>query len=208
MPAGDELPYVLDMATSIVPRGKLEVYQRLEKPIPLGWATDEFGIATDDPGRVLRNLANRNGGGLLPLGGEGELMGGHKGYGLALLVELLSGVLSGAAYLDLTYPKDEQGRPLPSNIGHIFAAMRVDAFMPANEFKERMDDATRRLRDSRKAMGQDRIWIHGEKEFENTEENLSAGVPLHSKVYAELQAIAEELEVPSFVEDAVGYPMS
>jgi LDH2 family malate/lactate/ureidoglycolate dehydrogenase len=196
IPAGEELPYVLDMATSIVPRGKLEVYHRLGKKMPLGWATDEEGVATDDPGRVLHNLTHQLGGGLLPLGGEGELMGGHKGYGLALLVELLCGVLSGAAYMNLTYPKDEKGRPLPSNIGHIFGAVRIDAFMPVDEFKARMDDAIRRLHNSSKAKGQTRIWVHGEKEFEQTEQNLAAGVPLHVKVFNDLQAIAQELDVP------------
>jgi len=130
IPAGEELPYVLDMATSVVPRGKLEVYDRLEKDLPMGWATDESGIATQNPGQVLRNFMSHAGGGLLPLGGEGELYGGHKGYGLSLMVELLCGVLSGAAYMDLVYPKDDAGKPLPSDIWHIFAAILLDAFRP------------------------------------------------------------------------------
>jgi L-2-hydroxycarboxylate dehydrogenase (NAD+) len=103
-PAGKERPFVLDMATSTVPRGKLEVYDRLEKPMPLGWATDEHGRATSGAHQVLENLKKRTGGGLLPLGGEGELLSGHKGYGLALLVDILCAVLSGAAYADLVYP--------------------------------------------------------------------------------------------------------
>jgi L-2-hydroxycarboxylate dehydrogenase (NAD+) len=187
---------VLDMATSVVPRGKLEVYNRLEKPLPSGWATDEEGIATDDPGRVLRNFMARAGGGLLPLGGEGELFGGHKGYGLALMIELLSGVLSGAAYMDLVYPKDESGRPLPANIGHVFGAIRVDAFRPLAEFKANMDDAIRRLRDSSKARGQERVWVHGEKEFNLAAQNRADGIPLHDKVVNDLQAIAQEIDIP------------
>ena len=196
IPAGEEMPYVLDMATSVVPRGKLEVYDRLEKPLPIGWATDEHGIATDTPGQVLRNFLARAGGGLLPLGGEGELHGGHKGYGLSLMVELLCGVLSGAAYMDLVYPKDKAGKPLPSNIGHIFGALRVDAFQPVDEFKATMDDAIRRLHDSSKATGQERIWVHGEKEYELADENLTAGVPLHEKVVKELEVIAGEVGIP------------
>ena len=91
IPAGKERPYVLDMATSTVPRGKLEVYNRMEKDLPSGWATDEKGIPTTDPGRVLKNMLARAGGGLLPLGGAGEEMGGHKGYGMMLMVEILTG---------------------------------------------------------------------------------------------------------------------
>jgi len=194
-PAGQERPFVLDMATSTVPRGKLEVYNRLEKPIPLGWATDEAGAPTTDPGRVLENFKRRAGGGLLPLGGAGELLGGHKGYGLALWVDIFCAVLSGAAYADLVYPKAEDGSPLPSKIGHFFGAWRVDAFRPADEFKAAMDDLQRRLKNAPKAEGQDRIYIHGEKEFEEAERRRQEGIPLNPKVAADLKAIAEELGV-------------
>ncbi len=194
-PAGDEPAFVLDMATSTVPRGKLEVYKRLEKDIPLGWATDESGEPTTDTVRVLDNLKERAGGGLLPLGGAGELLGGHKGYGLSLLVDVLCAVLSGAAYANRVYPKDEEGNPLPSAIGHFFGAWRVDAFRPVDEFKAAMDDLQRRLKETPKAEGQDRIYIHGEKEHEAAERNAREGVPLNPKVAADLQAIGEELGV-------------
>jgi LDH2 family malate/lactate/ureidoglycolate dehydrogenase len=194
-PAGEEWPFVLDMATSTVPRGKLEVYHRLEKPIPLGWATDENGTPTEDTGGVLDNLKRRVGGGLLPLGGAGELLGGHKGYGLTLLVDVLCGVLPGAAYANLVYPKDAEGNPLPSAIGHFFGAWRVDAFRPVEDFKATMDDLQRRLKNAPKAEGQDRVYIHGEKEYEETERNARHGIPLNPKVAADLQAIGEELGV-------------
>ncbi|MGC8837564.1 MAG: Ldh family oxidoreductase [Anaerolineae bacterium] len=195
-PAGEERAFVLDMATSTVPRGKLEVYERQGKEMPLGWATDETGRATTDPARVLRNLAERRGGGLLPLGGEGELFGGHKGYGLALLVDILAGVLPGAGYADTLYPKAPDGRPLPANVGHFFGALRVDAFRPLDEFRRTMDDLIRRLKDSPKAEGQTRIYIHGEKEFEAKEERLRNGIPLGPKVAETLRGIAQELDVP------------
>lgn len=195
-PAGREWPFVLDMATSTVPRGKLEVYQRLEKPLPMGWATDETGEPTADTGHVLRNLKERGGGGLLPLGGAGELLGGHKGYGLTLLVDVLCGVLPGAAYANLVYPKDEEGNPLPSAIGHFFGAWRVDAFQPVEAFKEAMDDLQDRLKRAPKAQGQDRIYVHGEKEYEEAQENAHAGVPLNPKVAADLKNLADELDVP------------
>ncbi len=194
-PAGKERPFVLDMATSTVPRGKLEVYRRQEREIPLGWATDETGSPTNDPARVLDNLLARRGGGLLPLGGAGELMGGHKGYGLALLVDVLCAVLSGAAYANLVYPKSADGKPLPSNIGHFFGAWRIDAFRPVDEFKAAMDDLQRRLKDAPKAEGQNRIYIHGEKEFEEAGRRAREGIPLSPKVAADLRAIAQELDI-------------
>lgn len=195
-PAGQERPFVLDMATSTVPRGKLEVYERLGKPMPLGWATDEHGVPTEDAGRVLDNLKKRAGGGLLPLGGAGELMSGHKGYGLALWVDIFCAVLSGAAYADLVYPKAADGTPLPANLGHFFGAWRVDGFRPLEEFKVAMDELQRRLKEAPKAEGESRIYIHGEKEYEETERRLRDGIPLGPKVAADLRAIGEELGVP------------
>jgi LDH2 family malate/lactate/ureidoglycolate dehydrogenase len=192
-PAGEEYPFVLDMATSTVPRGKLEVYERQEKALPLGWATDERGVPTDDAGLVLENVLARTGGGLLPLGGAGELMGGHKGYGLALLVDVLCGVLPGAGYANTIYPKAADGNPLPANVGHFFGALRVDAFRPLADFGATMDDLIRRLKNSPKAEGQNRIYIHGEKEFEMEQERKLNGVILHPKVISDLQAIADEV---------------
>jgi L-2-hydroxycarboxylate dehydrogenase (NAD+) len=195
VPAGKEYPFVLDMATSTVPRGKLEVYNRLEKSIPLGWATDETGTPTDDPGRVLENMKRGTGGGLLPLGGAGELMSGHKGYGLGLWVDIFSAVLSGAAYADTVYPKTPDGKSLPSEIGHFFGAWRVDGFRPVDEFKVAMDDLQRRLKDTAKAVGEGRIYVHGEKEYEEAERRSRDGIPLNPKVAADLKGIGEEVGV-------------
>jgi LDH2 family malate/lactate/ureidoglycolate dehydrogenase len=193
VPTGKERPFVLDMSTSTVTRGKLEVYARLEKPIPLNWATGENGVATDDPARVLQNIANRTGGGLLPLGGALEESGGHKGYGLALAVEIFSALLSGALYANRVYPKTEDGKPLPSGIGHFFGAMRIDAFRPKDEFKRDMDDLINRLKKAPKASGASRIFIHGEKEFEEAEKLAKLGIPLNKKVVEDLRSIAKQL---------------
>jgi len=193
VPAGKERPYVLDMSTSTVTRGKLEVYSRLEKPIPINWATDENGVATDNPVHVLQNIMKRGGGGLLPLGGALEESGGHKGYGLALAVEIFSAVLPGALYANRVYPKDKDGKTLPSGIGHFFGAMRIDAFRAKEEFKRDMDDLIQRLRNAPKALGAERIYIHGEKEFEQAERFAKEGVPLNAKVVEDLRKIAEQL---------------
>jgi len=196
-PADQERPFVLDMSTTAAAYGKLEINDRLEKPIPLGWATDEHGAATDDPHRVLENLSRRAGGGLLPLGGEGELLGGHKGYGLGLMVNILCGLLAGAAYADLAYPKTPDGKPLPANIGHFLGAWRIDAFRPVQEFRAAMDDLQQRLKNAPRAEGHDRIYIHGEKEYENAERHLQEGIPLDRKLVTDLQALARELKIES-----------
>ncbi len=194
-PANKERPFVMDMATTTVPRGKLEVYNRLEKPLPMGWATDETGTPTDDAGRVLENFIDRAGGGLLPLGGAGELLGGHKGYGLMMWVDIFCAILSGASYANLVYPKTPEGKPLPSDIGHFFGAWRVDAFRPVDEFKAAMDDLQQRIKDTPKAEGESRIYIHGEKEYEEAEVRSRDGIPLNPKVAADLKAIGEEVGV-------------
>lgn len=194
-PAGQEQPFVLDIATSTVPRGKLEVYNRQEKPLPEGWATDETGTPTTDAARVLDNMLARRGGGLLPLGGAGELLGGHKGYGLALLVDILSGVLPGAGYADNIYPKTPEGKPLPANVGHFFGAIKVEAFRPPDEFKTTMDDIIRRLKAAPRSKGADRIYIHGEKEYEEADRRVKEGIPLGPKVEADLKALTQELGI-------------
>ncbi len=190
-PTDKETPFVLDMATSTVPRGKIEVYERLGKPIPHGWAVDETGKSTTIPSAVLTALAKRLGGGLLPLGGEGEELGGHKGYGLALLVDVLSGVLSGAA-TGLAVYADEK-RP---DVGHFFMALDPAAFRPLDEFKRDMDRLARELKDSPKAHGQSRIYVAGEKSFARVEKYRREGIPLGSKVVENLKKIGGELGVP------------
>jgi LDH2 family malate/lactate/ureidoglycolate dehydrogenase len=195
IPAGKETPYVLDMATSVVPRGKLEVYDRNEKTMPEGWATDEKGLPTTNAGETLKNLAARAGGGILPLGGLDEEFSGHKGYGLALLVEILAGVMSGASFCDQVYPKDESGKALPAQLGHFFGALRIDFFRDIEEFKHDMDVLLRKMKESRKAEGRDRIYTHGEKEYENTVRHNKEGIPLHPKVINSLKEICREMEL-------------
>ncbi len=194
-PAGKEKPYVLDMATSTVPRGKVEVYDRQGKTLPPGWATDQQGVGTDNARLVLDNIKNRTGGGLLPLGGEGELHSGHKGYALALWVEVFSAILSGAAFANLIYPMSKEGKPLPSNTGHFFGVWRVDAFRPLDEFKAAMDQLQQIMKNLPKAEGQKRIYIPGEKAYEKMALYSKNGIPLNPKVAIDLKAIAGEVGV-------------
>ncbi len=194
-PAGEEPAFVLDMATSTVPRGKLEVYSRQGKEMPLGWATDENGTPTTDATLSLTSFSSRRGGGLLPLGGAGELLSGYKGYGLALWVDVMCAVLSGAAYANLVYPKSADGKPLPANLGHFFGAWRLDAFRPPAEFKAEMDALQRALRQTPQAAGATRIYIPGEKEHEKALAQLAHGIQLEVKVADDLAAIAGEVGV-------------
>lgn len=194
-PAARGWPLLLDMATSVVPRGKLEVYDRNGQQMPVGWAVDEQGIDCQDPGRVLGNLIERIGGGILPLGGRGEEFSGYKGYGLALLVDVLCGVLSGSAFLDDVHNLKREvapGEVAAPRVGHFFLALDAGRFMPIDRFEQRMDELAERLRDSPKAADQDAILLHGEKEFRRTEENERDGIPIAANVMQTLLAIAAD----------------
>lgn len=190
VPAGEQRPFVLDMATSTVPRGKLEVYDRQGKAMPVTWATDEQGNPTQDPARVLANIIDRKGGGLLPLGGAEEEGGGHKGYGLALVVDILSGVLSSSAFGPKLYDKKDA----PAKVSHLFGAIKIEAFIEPATFKRMMDEYIDMLKHSEKAAGKKRIFIHGEKEFELYEQRREE-VPLYYRVVEELRKLGEEIRV-------------
>lgn len=186
VPAGNNRPYVLDMATSIVPIGRVSVYQKNGKPIPVGWGVDSEGKVTEDPARVLED------GALMPLGGTEE-MRGYKGYGLALLVDIFSGVLAGSGFGSMVYPGKEKA---PARVGHFFAAVRIDAFRDPQEFKQDMDSLLDELKNSPKAAGEERIFIHGEKEFEKAERAEREGVPISAASYRTLKTAGEEDGVP------------
>jgi LDH2 family malate/lactate/ureidoglycolate dehydrogenase len=122
-------------------------------------------------------------------------MSGHKGYGMGLMVEILSAVLPGAAFLTHVYPKDAESQPLPANLGHFFGAWRVDAFREPEAFKADMDQLVRELKGGDLAEGASRIYVHGEKEFEEYERRSVDGIPLGAKVEASLKQIAADLGI-------------
>ena len=200
VPAGKERPYVLDMATSVVPRGKFEVYERLDKPVPLGWAVDEKGVPSTDTKRIIDNMAKTAGGGILPLGGAGELLSGHKGYGMSLLVDILSGVLSGADYGPSVKTLKKDGRKDYINVGHFFGAIKIENFIDLNKFKFTMNEMMSGLKDSNKAEGEERVYLHGEKEFEKYDEYKKNGVPLQEKVITALKKLSEEMDIKYDIE--------
>jgi LDH2 family malate/lactate/ureidoglycolate dehydrogenase len=187
IPTQDEPAFVLDFATTTVPRGKLEVYQRKEKKLNPGWAIDAHGQETLDPKEALT-------GALLPLGGFGVDNGGHKGYGLGLLVDIMCAVLGGGAFgNDLPLPSSG---PEPGKISHFFGAIKIDGFRDVAQFKADMDKELRGFKDSQKAPGCDRIYVAGEIEYEKTLANRQNGVPVHVKVWTGLEKLAGELGVP------------
>ena len=191
IPAKNEPPFVLDFATTTVQRGTLDAHDRNGTPLAAGWAVDEHGAETLDP-RAARN------GALLPLGGYGVDNGGHKGYGLGLLVDILCGVFAGGAFgLDLPLRGDE---PKPSAISHFFAAFTIAGFRDPEQFKADMDAELRAFKDSEKAAGHERIYVAGELEHEKTLFNREHGVPVHVVVWERLRTLAGELGVPFDIE--------
>jgi L-2-hydroxycarboxylate dehydrogenase (NAD+) len=178
-PSGGPIPFVLDMATSTVPRGRIEVAARKSLPLAAGWALDEAGRPTLDAGAALN-------GALLPLGGALE-SGGYKGYGLAAMVEVLCGVLSGSLYGPLIALLWATERP--SVLGQFFMALRPDAFGAQDEFEARLRDLIRLLKEGPLAAGSDEILVAGEKEARATARNREEGIPVHPSVLAKLDAM-------------------
>ncbi len=190
-PAERERAFVLDMATTTVPRGKLEVYERTGHALPAGWAVDASGRPATDAGQVLRDMLDNRGGGLLPLGGFGELGGGYKGYGLSVMVDILCAMLSGAPTgPGVVDPPETSGR-----VSHFFAAVKIAAFTDPREFRKQMDGMLFKLKNSPRAAGCGRIYVAGEKEFEAEEYNNRHGIPLDRKSYENLQLLAEKYRI-------------
>ena len=186
-PAGHEYPFVLDMATSTVAIGKLSVAARWAKPIPVGWALDPVGQPTTDAAVAYQTRL------LTPLGGSRE-QGGHKGYGLAVMVDILCGVLAGASWAAQTRRKD--GLPARSNVGHFLGAIDIARFRPLDLFKRDMDELLRALKESPKAEGEERIYVAGEPEWECEKLRRREGIPLAPGLVDQLRTVAAETGVP------------
>ncbi|MCS7477826.1 Ldh family oxidoreductase [Umezawaea endophytica] len=188
-PTDAERPFVFDAATSIVPRGKLERLHRQGDDMAPGWAIDPNGESTTDLPSVVSGLKERTGYALLPLGGEGDSHGGHKGYGLATVVELLCGPLAGARWGRHVYGPEGAG------LGHFFLCGQVAAVTTEEEFRAEANRMFDELRASPKARGRDRILIAGEREHEIEQERLATGIPLRPAVVADLARVGAECGV-------------
>ena len=184
MPA-EPIPLMYDVATSVVPRGKLEVYAKQEKPMPIGWGVDENGQDTDDAKRVIDNIKNKAGGGILPLGGSSPANGSHKGYGLALIVEALSSVIAGG-HASAHVASNGVGDTSQS-----FFAIDLSLFGDKEEQIARLSTLLQELRDSPKAEGKKAIYTPGEMEVYSREDKLKNGIPANDATVGELRSIAE-----------------
>jgi LDH2 family malate/lactate/ureidoglycolate dehydrogenase len=191
-PSDEEDPFVFDAALSIVQRGNIEVAAREGEPLPEGWAVDGEGRAVTDPVQLLRQLSADTAA-LLPLGGPGENQGGHKGYGLAVMVEILCAALQGGDFLTALAGGLESGRAQGYRLGHFFLAMNVEAFVPLAECRAAVGRIQRALRKARKMPGCDRIWTAGEKEWDCQRERRRLGVPVPAALREEWLKLRTDL---------------
>src|SRR5713101_7926838 len=192
-PGLEEPAIVIDMATTAAAYGKIEIARRAKKPIPTGWAIDRNGASTTDPNAMI------DGGAMLPLGSDRE-RGGHKGYGLAVMVDVLSAVLSGANWGPFVPPfalrQEIPTRSVGKGIGHFFGALRIDAFIDTDEFKRQIDELVRTLRKTRPAPGTAGPLIPGDPERETEKVRRREGIPLVASVVDELRDISRQTGIP------------
>ena len=180
VPAGRRPPIVLDMANSVVAAGRIRTFQREGKPIPAGWALNTDGEPTTDPGEALKGVL--------------VAIGGYKGYGITLMVDLLTGVLANSSYGPRVKGIDQDTEP--GGIAHSFMAVDLAAFTDVAAFKARMDAYIDEIKSSKKARGSEVIYVPGEPEHLRVRERLEKGIPLDAAVLEELRAIGKEMGVP------------
>lgn len=196
LPTDEDFPFVLDCATSITQRGKIEYYARVGKDTPAGMVIGRDGSALTDSESILIRL-NDGSAALAPLGGIGDELAGYKGYGYATVVEILSAALQAGNFLKmLTGIQD--GKKGPYHLGHFFIAIDTEAFMGLESFKKTAGDILRGLRGSQLAPGYDRIYTAGEKEHLAWLERQDKGVPVSEGVQKELIAVRDELKLHQY----------
>ncbi len=182
-PAENEPPFILDIATSVVAAGKLELARMAGKQVPLGWIVDAAGEPTTDPDDYWR------GGAILPLGGAADT-GGYKGYGLSVMIDIFTGILSGLGFSAAL--RTSGAGPTP----HFQGALLVEGFRPLGGFKAMMDVLLRTLKETEVAEGSERVFVHGEKEFEARRDRERNGIPYHPQVIETLNQLGTEVGLP------------
>ena len=197
MPTDEEFPFVLDCATSIVQRGKIEYYARIGKDTPAGQVIGRNGEALTDSVEILDDL-NTGKAALAPLGGIGEDLAGYKGYGYATVVEILSAALQQGNFLRALSGIGPNTEKIPFHLGHFFIAIDTEAFMGLEAFKKTAGDILRDLRNSEKAPGAERIYTAGEKEYLVWQKRKDSGVPINDAVQKELIAVRDELGLTQY----------
>jgi L-2-hydroxycarboxylate dehydrogenase (NAD+) len=195
-PSDEVYPFLLDIATSTTQRGKIEVYAREGTPTPKGLTIDLAGNEPTDSKALLKMFVEGTAS-LLPLGGAGEELGGHKGYGLNVMVEILCAALSGGSF-GKALSGMEGDRHIPHRLGHFFVAVNIESFVPIGIFRAITGSIMREIRSSTKAPGHDRIYLAGEKEFEMIERRRKEGVPVNKSMQDVMIELKKELKLGSF----------
>lgn len=196
IPTDEDFPFVLDCATSVSQRGKIEVYDREGKDIPEGWVIDQSGNTRTDTHQILEDLVKGTAA-LTPLGGIGEESGGYKGYGYATVVEILSSALQQGSFLkDLS--GFENGEKVPYHLGHFFMAINIESFTDIESFKKITGDILRSLRNSKKAPGMEKIYTAGEKEYEAWLFRKDKGVPVNKALQEDMIALKNDLNLNQY----------
>lgn len=194
LPTDEEFPFVLDCATSITQRGKIEFFSKVGKDTPLGMVIGNDGLPKTDSPEILKDLTTGKAA-LAPLGGIGEKLAGYKGYGYATVVEILSAALQAGSFLKMLSGVNEEGKLIPYPLGHFFIAIDTEAFMGLDTFKKISGDILRELRNSTLAPGEDKIFTAGEKEYLAWLERKDVGIPINEGIIKDFKEVKEMLHV-------------
>ena len=181
--------FFFDASTTVVTRGKLEIYNKLEKPLPDGWALDKNGHPSSNAPDVLANITSKAGGGIMPLGGSTETLGSHKGYGYGMLCEIFSSILSQGSTSNYCMTGGK------GQICHGFMAINPACFGDPEAIKQHFSTYLQELRDAPKAEGQERIYTHGEKEVAAVEDRKTNGIPVNDNTMTEVLNMCKYLNM-------------
>lgn len=196
-PSDDAHPFILDIATSTSQRGKMEVYAREGKPTPKGVTIALDGSQPTDSQQLLEDFVKGRAA-LLPLGGAGEELGGYKGYGLGVMVEILSAAFADGSFGKALSGFAEDGTKIPYQLGQFFVAINIESFVPLPVFKATTGAIMRECRGARTAPDADRIYVAGEKEFEKTARRKAEGVPINPALQDIIRDLVGELGLGSY----------
>jgi L-2-hydroxycarboxylate dehydrogenase (NAD+) len=197
IPSDESFPFLLDCATSIIQRGKIELYAREGKELHKGLVIDENGESKTNSSDVLKDLIAGNAA-LTPLGGVGEETGGYKGYGYATVVEIFSAALQQGSFMKMLNGS-KNGKKVPYSVGHFFIVIDISAFTDPEEFKKTTGDILRELRASKKMPGQTRIYTAGEKEYDTWLERKDKGVPFNNELLEEFRGLCRTFDLKEFL---------
>ena len=194
IPTDEDFPFVLDCATSVTQRGKIEVYGRAGKELPAGWVIGKDGKTRTDTIQILKDLTTGDAA-LAPLGGVGDETAGYKGYGYAAIVEILSAALQDGKFMKELNGFDHDGKRIPYPLGHFFIVINPEFFMGKTIFKKIAGTICRQLRQSQVAPGQDQIFTPGEKEWLSWSYRKQHGCPVPPPLKKQITELCQRLQL-------------